>query len=284
MYKKSIKDNSKFLVPFIQGIKYYGSDEIEHVSGTMIILNENGDLLTCKHIANQFIVNDKLNNNYHILINEINNCKNKEELKQLEKKHNLKKDTVVLSKIDLPFKTSDIEIKFHKYLDVAVIRFKGIKVKLDNYPVFSTKMPMQGQSVCKLGYAFPEYSLFEYSKEKNDIVLKENKISNFPLFPMDGIVTRHMIDEKGNPSMFEMSTPGIRGQSGGPIFSPEGIVYGIQSMTKQLDLNFDIDGNVKRGIENKKVVYTPFINLGIGVSSSEIIKFLDENNIECCRR
>ena len=108
--------------------------------------------------------------------------------------------------------------------------------------------------------------------------------SNFPLFPMDGIVTRHMIDEKGNPSMFEMRTPGIRGQSGGPIFSPEGIVYGIQSMTKQLDLNFDIDGNVKRGIENKKVVYTPFINLGIGVSSSEIIKFLDQNNIECCRR
>lgn len=282
MYKKSIKDNSKFLVPFIEGIKYYGSDEIEHGLGTMIILNENGDLLTCKHIANELIVNDRLNKNYNKLINEINNCKNKDEIKELESKYNLKKDTVILSKIDLPFKSSDIEIKFHKYLDLAVISFKNIEVKLDNYPVFSEESPMQGQSVCKLGFAFPEYSLFEYSKEKNDIVIKDTVVTNFPLFPMDGIVTRRVLDEKNNPSMFEMSTPGIRGQSGGPIFSPEGIIYGIQSMTKQLDLNFDIDGSVRRGIENKKVVYTPFINLGVGISSSEIIKFLNENNIKYC--
>lgn len=280
MYKKSIKDNSKYLVPFVQGIKYYGSDNIEHGLGTMIILNENGDILTCKHIADQFIVNDKLNKNYNKLLNEIESAKDKDELKKVEKKYNLENNSVVLSKIDLPFKISNIEIKMHKYLDLAIISFKGIKIKLDNYPVFSKENPMQGQSVCKLGYAFPEYSLFEYSKDKNDIVIKDKVISNFPLFPMDGIVTRLVMDENNNLSMFEMSTPGIRGQSGGPIFSPEGLIYGIQSMTKQLDLNFDITGKVKRGIENKEVIYTPFINLGIGVSSKEIIKFLDENGVE----
>ena len=56
--------------------------------------------------------------------------------------------------------------------------------------------------------------------------------------------------------------------------------YGIQSYTKQLDLNFDVDMNVKRGIEERKVSYTPFINLGVSISSLEIIKFLDENNIK----
>ncbi len=283
MYKKSIKANSKYLIPFVEGIKYYGSDEIEHAIGTMIILNDEGDILTCKHIAMEFINNNKLGEIYSSLINEINNCKTKEELKELEKKYHLEKDTPVLTNINLPFKVGDtvnIEIKLHDYLDLAIIKFKGANLKCDNYPTFAKELPLQGQSVCKLGFAFPEYSYFEYSKENENIVMKNEIISSFPLFPMDGIVTRQIVDEKKQVTMFETSTPGLRGQSGGPIFSPEGLVYGIQSMTKHLDLNFDIDKVVKRGIENKKITYTPFINLGVGISSKEIIKFLDLNNIK----
>lgn len=283
MYKKSIKNNSKYLVPFVEGIKYYGSNEIEHALGTMIILNDDGDILTCKHIAQEFIINDQLAASYPKLLNDLKNCKNDKEKEELEKKYNITKSTAVLTNINLPFKIDrdiNIEIKLHSYLDLAIIRFKGIKVKFDNYPVFAKNIPEQGQSVCKLGFAFPEYSYFEYSDEKENIVLKKEKVDNFPLFPMDGIVTRIVMDERNEKSMFETSTPGIRGQSGGPIFSPEGIIYGIQSFTKQLDLNFDIDMNVKRGIMEKKVTYTPFINLGVGVTSVEIIKFLDENGIK----
>ena len=283
MYKKSIKENSKYLIPFVEGIKYYGSDEIEHAIGTMIILNDNGDILTCKHIAIEFINNNKLGEIYSGLINELNSCKTEEEKKAIEKKYCLEKDTPVLTNINLPFKIGDtinIEIKLHDYLDLAIIKFKGANLKCDNYPTFARELPSQGQSVCKLGFAFPEYSYFEYSKENENIVMKNEIISSFPLFPMDGIVTRQIVDEKKQVTMFETSTPGLRGQSGGPIFSPEGLVYGIQSMTKHLDLNFDIDKVVKRGIENKKITYTPFINLGVGISSKEIIKFLDLNNIK----
>ena len=97
---------------------------------------------------------------------------------------------------------------------------------------------------------------------------------------MDGIVTRHMVDETGNVSMFETSTPGLRGQSGGPVFSPEGIVYGLQSMTKHIDLNFDVNASVRRGPNEKKVTFTPFINLGVEISSDKILEFLDENGVE----
>ena len=154
-----------------------------------------------------------------------------------------------------------IEIKLHKTLDLALIRMVGVNIECNSYPIFSKKLPEQGQSVCKLGYAFPEYSYFEYSKEKEDIVLKKKMTSNFPLFPMDGIVTRHVVDEEGNISMFETSTPGLRGQSGGPVFSPDGLIYGIQSLTKHIDLNFDVDADVKRGSNTKHVTFTPFINL-----------------------
>ncbi len=283
MYKKSIKENSKYLVPFVEGIKYYGSDEIEHALGTMIILNDNGDVLTCKHIALEFVNNNKLGEIYSHLIEELKRCNTKEERIEVEKKYNLEKDTPVLTNINLPFKVGkeiNIEIKLHKYLDLAIIKFRGANLKCSNYPIFSKKLPLQGQSVCKLGFAFPEYSYFEYSKEDENIKMKNEIVSSFPLFPMDGIVTRQIVDEKHEVTMFETSTPGLRGQSGGPVFSPEGIVYGIQSMTKHLDLNFDINKIVKRGIVNKQVTYTPFINLGVCISSTEIIKFLDENNVK----
>ena len=282
MYKKSIKDNSNYLVPFIEGIKYYGSDEIENGIGTMIILNDHGDVLTCKHIAERFIANNMLGQRYNEIISKLKNASNRE-IKRIEKEYDLKEDSVVLTNINLPFNIQnniDIEIIGHNFMDLAVIRFKGLKTKLDNYPVFSKKLPEQGQSVCKLGFAFPEYSLFEYSKEKENIVIKKDSINRFPIFPLDGIVTRLVMDEHGKISMFETSTPGLRGQSGGPIFSPEGLIYGIQSMTKHLDLNFDVDQTVKRGYEEKRVNFTPFINLGVGVASTEIIKFLEDNKID----
>lgn len=280
MYKKSIKNNSKYLIPFTEGIKFYGSDDIEHVIGTMILLNKHGDVLTCRHIAERIIFNSEYNNKYKLLLNQINKSNNRTR-RRLEKENDLQKDTVVMSNITFPFKImGNVDIICHGYLDLAVIRFKNLNVNLDNYPVFSKELPEQGQSVCKLGFAFPEYSMYEYSKEKNSIIIKDEKIENYPLFPLDGIVTRLVMDEHNKLSMFETSTPGIRGQSGGPVFSPEGLVYGIQSMTSHLDLNFDVNQTVRRGPEEKMINYTPFINLGICVSSKEIIDFLKQNDIE----
>ena len=282
MYKKAIKDNSKYLLPFIEGVKYYGSNEIEHALGTMMILNKNGDILTCKHIAKDFIENDALSKRYKEFLKEYNNAP-KEEKTSIENKYGFKGNSVVLTNINLPFNIQGeigIEIKFHKYLDLAVIKFKNVNFECDKYPVFSKTLPEQGQSLCKLGYAFPEYSYFEYSKEKENIIMKQELVASFPLFPMDGIMTRLVVDEEGQVSMFETSTPGLRGQSGGPVFSPEGVVYGIQSMTRHIDLNFDVNTTVKRGVSKKKVTYTPFINLGVCVTSEKIIEFLKENKIE----
>ena len=283
MYKKSIKDNSQYLLPFIEIIKYYGSNDLEQGGGTMMILNENGDILTCKHIAEEFEKSGNLSSIYPQIIQDLKSAKNKDHRKKIEKKYGLKKGVATLLHIHFLLDIKDdfsLEIIPHEYLDLALLRFKGIKTTRLSYPVFSENFPEQGQSVCKLGYAFPEFDMFEYSNELNDIIMKENGNYNFPLFPMDGIVTRGIMDDHGFISMFETSTPGLRGQSGGPIFSPGGIIYGIQSMTIHLDLNFDVNTSVMRGIEKKKVTYTPFMNLGIGIASTEIIKFLEENNVE----
>ena len=290
MYKKSIKNNSKFIIPFIQGIKLYGKDDILSNVGTMIIVNENGTLLTCKHIADEIINANISQENYPKLLNKINNLNNKEK-EEFEKNNNLTEETCILSIINwmLDIKNeTKIEIISHPLLDLAIIKLNGIKLKKENYPIFSTKLPVQGQSVCKLGYAFPNIDIFEYNKEIENIIIKENSNLELPLFPIDGIVTRHInlnINNKQyNNVMFETSTPGLRGQSGGPIFSPEGLIYGIQSMTSHIDLEFDINKEVKRGNITKTISSTPFMNLGIGISSTEIIKFLEDNKIDFNKR
>lgn len=280
MYKKSIKEISRCLIPFVEGLKYYGFDDIEHNIGTMIILNKNGDVLTCKHIAEHFLLNSNLKEVYPKLMKELRNSNN---IVDIENKYGLNKNSIVLSKIEFPYANKsefNIDIVFHKCLDLALLRFKDIKFEVDNYPIFSRDIPDPGQSVCKLGFAFPEYDCFIYSKDLDDIILKKDIVSNFPLFPMDGIVSRHIVDENGNITMFETTSPGLRGQSGGPIFSPDGLIYGIQSMTKHIDLNFDINQYVKRGMDDKLINYTPFINLGVGITSLEVIKFLEDNKIE----
>ena len=284
MYKKSIKDNSKFLLPFTEGIKYYGSDNIVQGLGTMIALNDEGDVLTCKHIAERFLLNQKLIDRFSIIMEDLSNAKNKNERKKIEKKYNLNTNVVILSNvkaiIDEECDCNKYNIILHPYLDMAIIRFNKKIKKTNNYPIFSTALPDQGQSICRIGYAFPEYDLYDFSKEKNNIVLKQDSKLNFPVFPNDGIVTRRIIDEKNIVSMFETSTPGLRGQSGGPIFGPDGIIFGMQSMTKHLDLNFDINQDVMRGAVKKRITFTPFINLGVAISSVEIIKFLKSNNIK----
>ena len=238
MYKKAIKDNSKIVIPFLQGIKNKETNEIISNVGTLIIINEN-TLLTCKHIAESILKQESVINWFF----------------------KIEKDT-------------KIEIIVHPVLDIAIIKFDKKIFKVKKPPIFSDKLPEQGQSVCKLGYAFPNVDIFE--RVENEIKIKENGNLELPLFPLDGMVTRHINlvykDKIYENAMFETSTPGLRGQSGGPVFSPEGIIYGIQSATSHIDLNFNVESKIN-------TLQPQFINLGIVISSKEILKFLESKNI-----
>ena len=79
----------------------------------------------------------------------------------------------------------------------------------------------------------------------------------------------------------ELSTPGLKGQSGGPLFSKNGIVYGMQSSTKHLHLGFDIM-NKEIMVNNtvKKVSDYSFIHLGQCIHVDIIKEFLKEKNVK----
>lgn len=82
-------------------------------------------------------------------------------------------------------------------------------------------------------------------------------------------------NKKYEKKFIETSTPGLRGQSGGPIFDTEGNIWAIQSQTISLPLGFS--PKLKKG--KKETIEHQFINVGIGVHPDIITQFLDENKV-----
>ena len=102
-----------------------------------------------------------------------------------------------------------------------------------------------------------------------------------PYFPIEGIFTRNIYggkskDGKYDITFLETSSPGLRGQSGGPIFDTKGTIWAIQSKTNHLPLGFapKITKNGKEVEENQ------FLNVGLGVHPLTLITFLKDNVVD----
>ena len=93
------------------------------------------------------------------------------------------------------------------------------------------------------------------------------------------MITRHIADREGHVTGIELSTPGLRGQSGGPLFAENGVIYGMQSSTHHLYLGFDIHEKRKIGGREEMVNNQPFLHVGQCVHLDVIKQFLDENHI-----
>jgi hypothetical protein len=139
----------------------------------------------------------------------------------------------------------------------------------------------QGKSLCRLGFPFPEFTNFKYDEQKDEIFWTKEGNPNTPRFPMDGMVTRFLGDRNGRKYGIELSTPGLRGQSGCPLFDSEGIVCGMQSSTKHLHLGFDIeDFEILSKGQKKKVSNYSFIHLGQCIHVDVIKDFLRQHNVD----
>jgi hypothetical protein len=83
---------------------------------------------------------------------------------------------------------------------------------------------------------------------------------------MDGIFTRNLSGGQsadGYPLQFvETSSPGLRGQSGGPTLDKDGVVWAIQSQTQSIPLGFRPTWKDENG---KDVEEHQVLNLGMGV-------------------
>ena len=156
---------------------------------------------------------------------------------------------------------------------------RDVKVRRDT-PNPSPSPIKQGKFLCRLGYPFPEFNNFRFNPETDDMEWTAEGTQRSPQFPIEGMVTRFLAD---NNQMYgiELSTPGLRGQSGGPLFDERGIVYGMQFSTKHLHLGFDlVDKEILVNNQPKKISDYSFLHLGQCIHSEAIKAFLHEHGVK----
>jgi hypothetical protein len=292
MFVTAIEEIQKFTRPIHTIIRYYHNNFIQPSAATLFFVNELGVAITCKHILEQLVIENAINSHYtnfkaekNILGNKIDG-KYKKKLKELETKYNyatheaiaqLKNSLICFSE------SSSLDFIPHPTLDLAILKFKDVKqINYSSYAKFlkdGTQLK-QGKSLCRFGFPFAEFTNFQYDLLNDEINFTKTGNMISPSFPIDGIITRHVVDGQ-NIVGIELSTPGLRGQSGGPLFDINGVVCGMQSETVQYHMGFDehkiqiISKGRKSNTNNHS-----FLNVGRCIHVDSIKEFLKINNIK----
>jgi hypothetical protein len=159
-------------------------------------------------------------------------------------------------------------------LDVALGRLEPTNLLAGPYPTF--KNPdigfRPGRSLCRFGFPFEQIAV-SFDPARSAFSLDQLQLA---LFPIEGILTR-IIAGTGTPAQFiETSSPGLRGQSGGPLCDSRGRIWGIQSRTAHIPLGFNptVTANGRTFEEHQ------FINLGWAVHVRLILDALRARGVQ----
>ena len=285
MFSKAYELTSGFTKPVINSVRF-SDNSIESSLGSFVILNEEGWIITAGHILNSFAGfknHQKETSKHNATIKDIQNNPTFLEQQKLKKISQLKKSFKKQRRIiNHSFWWGADNLKIEKFhvnfeIDLAIGRLTNLpKGFVKDYPkIINPEDIRLGTSLCKLGYPF--YNIRTTWNSKTNGFELDPKVFPIPRFPLEGMYTRNANlgtskDKKYEKKFIETSSPGLRGQSGGPIFDVSGRIWAIQSRTISLPLGFS--PKLKKG--NKETIEHQFINVGLGVHTEIIVQFLKE--------
>lgn len=286
MFNKAYNIAKKYTHPLIVSLLHYDGT-IEGGLGSFIVLNDEGWCMTAAHnFGAAFTFNQ-----HHIEIKEYNDKLEKintdthvnEQQKQVLRQE-IKANTKWITNFVILLGGQNINILnsfiYHEN-DLAVFQIDPQFIKAQTiFPkIKNSKNISPGTSLCKLGFPFIEVKpTFDFNTKQ--FLLPPNLLP-IPLFPIEGIYTRNLLHGKTKDGTMEImyletSSPGLKGQSGGPIFDTEGNIYAIQSQNATLPLGFK--GVIyENGINIEE---NQFFNVGIGVHPATIEYVLNKHNIQ----
>ena len=254
------------------------------VVGTFIVLNKDGWMLTAWHIVDVIIKIEQEKNLYKVYQSELESIKADSTTTKAQKKSKLRSLAKPPKNPITNFSpwwgrdgwrvTSFIN---NQQADLAVGKIEGFdSACVANYPEF--KNPSVdfriGENLCKLG--FPFHNIEPTFDGTTKIFQLPQGTLPIPLFPIEGIFTRAIILGNGVASaeFVETSSPGLRGQSGGPTLDAQGRIWAMQSRTIHHPLGFSPK------VPNQPNREHQFLNAGMGTHVKSIIKLLTDANIE----
>ncbi len=287
MFQRAIEIVSVFTHPVIVSKKLH-SGTVESGCGAFMFLNSEGWVLTAGHIMQDYQLFHDVHTpelkTYREAVQKIqDNQSLNPKQKQGEIGH-LKTSTQWIEKISYWWSRNGVhfsEIAVDPLADLAVAKLSSFdSTSVSAYPTFRNPLDevKQGTSLCRLGFPFHQIKS-SFDTATGSFQLAEGMLP-IPRFPLDGICTRHanVVDASSGRSVrfIETSSPGLRGQSGGPIFTSDGCIVGIQSRTIHLPLGFS--PSIRQG--NNETVEHQFLNVGLGTYVTEVLTFLDNNKIK----
>lgn len=290
MFVEAIETAAKFTRPIHTISRTFNGKSITPGAATIFFINDEGYAITCKHVIGLLAQSDAISKNYNNFKAERDQLpkdgKFKQKFKALRIKYKIGDNATIQMKntfVDSIDKMSGLTWHLHPKYDLAILKFNDFtQLHSKEFAVFKkdTSEVKQGKFLCRLGFSFPEFTNFRYNDQTDDIEWTQTGVKASPRFPIEGMITRFMGDGKGTTFGIELSTPGLRGQSGGPLFDKDGIVYGMQSMTKHYHLGFDIeDKEIMVKGQMKKINDYSFIHLGGCIHVDVIKAFLREHNV-----
>ena len=159
-------------------------------------------------------------------------------------------------------------------LDLAIGRLEPAGLLAGPFPTFKNTDVgfLPGRSLCRLGFPFEQVTV-GFDPARGAFSLDQLQLA---LFPIEGILTR-VVALPGSPAQFiETSSPGLRGQSGGPVCDTRGRIWGIQSRTAHIALGFN--PTVTAG--GRTFEEHQFINLGWAVHVRLILDALRARGVQ----
>jgi len=274
MFGYACEKAMRFTRPVITSVRQYDGT-VQSFCNAFIVLNDDGWVITAGHIFDSFMAYQE----------------NSKKIKDIEEQNSARNERKAKIRIEPKWLTNHSfwwgwdnvrldNVFVDRKIDIAVGQLTPFDRRwVAEYPTIKDPSRMRpGTSLCKLGFPFaPVKSTFD--ERTNNFRLADGTLP-LPLFPLEGMHTRNISKGKSGDGMFdvlyvETSSPGIKGQSGGPIFDKECNICGIQLMTQHLSLDFKAETT----IDGKKVVENQFLNLGVGLHAKTIVDILKSRKI-----
>jgi hypothetical protein len=283
MFSVAYKVVQQFVRPVIVSTRL-ANGKVNCGLATFIVVNAEGWIVTAAHVLNAYSASQQHANEksaYDAAVAKVradNSLSTKQRNRKLE---NIKPNPDWITNHSFWWGQNGAaprQFKVDLQADIAIAKLDGFDTSgIAAFPTFHKPNtdPSFGGSLCRMGFPFAQISA-TFDEAKGSFEMKDPPP---PLFPNDGIHTRMMLqlDPATNRvvKFIETSTPGLLGQSGGPLFDRDGHVWGIQSRTSFLDLGFT--PKVKDG--HKDITEHQFLNVGLASHVEYAITLFQQNGV-----